>query len=298
MKIRIGTRGSPLALAQTKIVQSQIKCESEVITVITTGDKKQSAGEGIARDKKDWIFELEQNLLNQKIDIAIHSAKDVPVDIALGTKLLPILKRENPADILISKFKLGDRFETESLRIGTSSLRRTAQLKLFNENLITETIRGNINTRINRLGTDFDGIVLAEAGLKRLGITGLETIQLDLEQFIPASNQGILVAQIRSGDKIIEDQLNLLTDTNTKIAFEVERLLVQLLEADCHSALGVYCCVNSDKVFLNSTVFSIKSDKFINCQMSSNIAEYKILGSEVAKELLVKGATDYLKGAV
>lgn len=298
-KIKIGTRGSPLALAQTKILESEIikakiANDTEIIIVLTSGDKKQGAGENIQRDKKDWIFELEQNLLNKQIDLAVHSAKDVPVDIAQGTKLVPLLTRENPADVLISKTDLKSRFANEPLVIGTSSLRRAAQLKLYNKSLKIEALRGNINTRISKLSSNYDGIVLAEAGIKRLGISGVEVLRLDTEQFIPASNQGILVAQYRSGDRNLEQALNVLVDKNTKIEFEVERSLIELLGADCHSALGAYCSINDRTVTLNSNVFSNSDHKFIHCQISIDIDQYQLLASKVANELIAQGAKDYL----
>ena len=291
MKIKIGTRGSPLALAQTTIFQQQIQLESEIITVLTTGDRKQNAGEGILRDKKDWIIELEHNLLNNYIDIAIHSAKDVPVDIATGTKLIPILKRESPYDVLISKNQIDLH---DSLVIGTSSIRRAAQIRLMNNNIKVVTLRGNINTRISKIGNELDGIILAEAGLNRLGVTDVIKHKLDINHFIPAPNQGILLAQIRAEDNKIEEQLSNLIDFNTKLTFEVERQLVNILGADCHSAVGIYSNIDNNIISLCALVYSPNDSNFVMSKQSIDVKEYQKLAAIVGEELFNLGAEKYL----
>lgn len=306
MKIRIGTRRSPLALAQANLLASSIEADCEIVEFVTTGDQKQSLGEGITRDKKDWIFELEQALLSNKIDCAIHSAKDIPVLIADGTSLLPVLKRESPNDLLISKKSID--LKHHSIKIGTSSLRRIAQLTLFNPNLQIVSLRGNINTRIGRLDKDFDAIILAHAGVRRLEVVRTsekehQFTELDLKEFIPASNQGILACQFLR-DHEVSRILEKFVDLDTKIAFEVERKLVEILGADCHSAVGIYCDIKNGRVNLNAVVYSLNKDilapikfpliQFISCQKSSSVAEYEVLAQSVADDLIARGVEEYL----
>ena len=239
-----GTRGSELALTQTNLVLKELSNHSSskitIKKIKTTGDKRQSRERISSDDKKDWIIELEQQLLSKEIDFAIHSAKDVPIDIETDTKVISVLNRANPKDAFIFSRELkGSNLKTlpKGARIGTSSLRRSSQLLSIRNDLEIIPIRGNVKTRISKIESEnLDAVILANAGLLRLDI---KTDCL-VDEVIPAMCQGTLCVQFLKERKDLEELFSKIRIDKVEASFLFEREIVKELNADCSSALGVY----------------------------------------------------------
>ncbi|MGN0631681.1 MAG: hydroxymethylbilane synthase [Ruminococcus sp.] len=258
MKIRIGTRKSKLALAQTQMVETALRnafphIETEIVHIVTKGDKvldkplSQIGGKGL------FITEIEQALLNNEIDIAVHSAKDLPVFLAEGLETPGVLKRGDPRDCLITR-KGCEFSDSEETVVGTGSMRRRMQVKKLYPCVSFSDIRGNIDTRIGKLlNGEYDGIILAMAGLERLNIKSDDRIQVrpfGTDLFLPAPCQGIIAAECRKND-IISEYIKKINDADTYCAFETERAVVKKVNGDCGIPLGAYSEVNGSEIALS-----------------------------------------------
>jgi hydroxymethylbilane synthase len=229
--MRIGTRGSALALAQARWVAQRIEGDTELVAITTAGDR----GEAPA-DKARWVSSLEQALLAGDIDLAVHSAKDVPAMLPAGLELVSILGREVPHDAICGASSLAAL--APGAKVGTSSFRRAAQIKAIRADVEIVELRGNVDTRLAKLTMGaVDAVVLAAAGLSRLGrpYDGL------LAELVPAAGQGALAVQARSDDEPTRRRVALaLDDPATELAVRAERALTRALGASCHSAVGAY----------------------------------------------------------
>ena len=244
--MRIGTRGSALALAQAATVAALLGPDVELVTVTTTGDRASAAGSaaapGAVNDKQRWVKELEVALLAGDIDLAIHSAKDVPSVLPEGLVLVGAPGRGNPFDALVGAASLDAL--APGARVGTASLRRAAQLLAAREDLAVVVVRGNVDTRLRRLAEgDADALVLAAAGLERLG-RGAE-IGCLLDDLVPAPGQGTLVLEARAGDAAAAAAVRAITDAPTWGALLAERACVARLDASCNTPLGVHARVDA-----------------------------------------------------
>lgn len=240
--MRVGTRGSALALAQAGSVAALLGPEVELVTVTTTGDRASGASHRAQapNDKERWVKELELALIAGEIDLAIHSAKDVPSVLPDGLELVGAPARGNPFDALVGADSLGSLMA--GARVGTASLRRAAQLLALREDLELVVLRGNVDTRLRRLADgDADALVLATAGLQRLGRG--EEIGCVLEDLVPAPGQGTLVLEARAGDERAAAAVHAITDASTWDALLAERACVAALEASCNTPLGVHARV-------------------------------------------------------
>jgi hydroxymethylbilane synthase len=223
--IRLGTRGSALALAQAKLVADALGGEVELVTITTSGDRGEALG-----DKARWTSALEAALLASEIDIAVHSAKDVPGELADGTVIAAIPERSDPRDVICGAAAITSL--GSAARIGTSSIRRAAQLRALRDDLQIVELRGNVDTRLRKLAAgDADALVLAAAGLRRLGRAGEIGGVLDL---VPAPGQGALLVQARTGD----DRAAKINDPNSERCVIAERALASRLNATCNTPLG------------------------------------------------------------
>ncbi|MEJ7785418.1 MAG: hydroxymethylbilane synthase [Solirubrobacteraceae bacterium] len=273
--MRIGTRGSALALAQAGPVAEQLGGELVVIT--TSGDRDRAAG-----DKGRWVGELERALLEGEIDVAIHSAKDVPAELAEGTELLPSPARADPRDALCGADSLAAL--PAGARVGTASVRREAQLRALRPDLEIVELRGNVDTRLRRLAEGgFDAIVLAQAGLDRLD-RGDEGVPLD--ELVPAAGQGILALQARTGEHVLQG------DAHATDALACERALVQALDADCDTPVGAFAIPSGDGLFLRTFLGRPDGSAWLRDELTGGDPE--ALGAEVAERLLVSGAAEIL----
>jgi hydroxymethylbilane synthase len=275
--VRIGTRGSALALAQAAPVAQALGGELVVIT--TAGDRDRAAG-----DKGRWVGALERALLDGEIDVAIHSAKDVPAELAGGTELLPSPPRADARDALCGAAGLDAL--PEGARIGTASVRREAQLRALRPDLEVVELRGNVDTRLRRLAEgELDAIVLAMAGLQRLGRAEEGT---PLDELVPAAGQGILALQARAGE--LTDHVG---DEAATRALACERALVSALDADCDTPVGAHATVLPDGD-LHLRAFLGRPDGTAWLTDSLKGSDPFMLGAEVAERLMSSGAGELL----
>jgi hydroxymethylbilane synthase len=240
--LRVGTRGSALALAQAATVAALLGPEVELVTVTTTGDRASVTGAASGvNDKERWVKELELALLAGDIDLAIHSAKDVPSVLPAGLELVGAPARGNPFDALVGAGSLAAL--AAGARVGTASLRRAAQLLALREDLDVVVLRGNVDTRLRKLaGGEADALLLAAAGLQRLG-RGAE-IGCVLSDLVPAPGQGTLVLEARAGDAAAAAAVQAITDAATWDALLAERACVARLDASCNTPLGVHAVLS------------------------------------------------------
>lgn len=257
MKIVVGTRGSKLALTQTNWVINELRknnpgVEFEVKVIKTKGDLIQNISLDKIGDKGLFVKEIEQQLLDKEIDMAVHSMKDMPSDLPDGLKFAGIPKREDPRDVLILKegYKSLEDLP-QGATIGTGSKRRKYQLLNQRPDLNIVDIRGNIDTRIRKIEEDnLDGIVLAASGILRAGLEDKISCFVPTEVIIPAPAQGALALEIRKNDENIEKVINTLRHKETEIQVKAERGFLDGIQGSCHIPIGAYCTVNGDNIHL------------------------------------------------
>lgn len=242
--MRVGTRGSALALAQAGAVAALLGPDAELVTITTTGDRQRDAG-----DKERWVKELELALLAGEIDLALHSAKDVPSVLPDGLELVGAPPRGDPFDALAGAAALSEL--EPGARVGTASLRRAAQLLALREDLEVVVVRGNVDTRLRRLEEgDVDALVLATAGLVRLGRE--DAIACVLRELVPAPGQGTLVLEARTGDGHAATAVAAMTDAAAWDALRAERALVAQLDASCNTPLGAHATVGDEGIVMRT----------------------------------------------
>jgi len=259
-KIIAGTRASILALAQTEIVIRELfknydNYEFKIKKIKTSGDKNLNRSLLDESLKDLFVKEIEHALLQNKIDIAVHSMKDMPAEMPAGLQIGAILKREDPRDVLISKSgkKLLD-LPANSV-IGTSSIRRKVQVELLNKNFIIKEIRGNIHTRIGKLDKGYDAILLACAGLKRAGMENSITEYFDTNIIVPAPCQGMICVQCRDDDENIKHILKKINDDDTFTILKAEREFAKIFEGGCKVPIGAYAEIHKENITLLGAYF-------------------------------------------
>jgi len=290
--VRIGTRASALALAQAGTVAQLLGADTQLVPVTTSGDRNRAAS-AAAQDKERWVKELELALLQGDIDLAVHSAKDVPSALPAGLELVGAPRRGDPFDALIGAGSLAAL--AEGARVGTSSLRRTAQLRAVREDLAVVAIHGNVDTRLRRLASgELDALVLAAAGLQRLG-RGDEIGAL-LHELVPAAGQGTLVLEARSDDPHAHEAARAITDAATWDALLAERALVAALDASCNTPLGAYAMVADGAVVLRTFVGLPDGSAWLTDE-TPPAATAAQAGALAAQRLLSAGAGELLRRA-
>ena len=283
MKIKIGTRASPLALAQAEITAREIlktypDAEISIIKIKTSGDKNMrpfsSDPDGI---KGMFTLELEKALLNREIDFAVHSLKDLPANINKNLPVVAYSKREDPRDALIIR-------NTESGVIGSSSLRRRLQLeKIFPDKKILP-VRGNINTRLKKLDCgEFDALILAAAGLKRLGLEKRISKIFEPDEILPAPGQGILACQGRKDEDYF--YLEKVNDNDSKFCALAERSFSRALNAGCNVPVGAFAEIKNGILTLKGLYIDEKTKKFYRGILSGNFNDAELIGATLAKEI-------------
>ncbi len=298
--IRIGTRGSDLALWQARHVSELIGTDkTEIIIIKTKGDKIQNISFDKMEGKAFFTKEIEDALLNNEIDIAVHSMKDLPTDDVKGLKVSAIIKREDPSDIMLIREECCKTDNFLKLRegavVGTSSLRRLAQIKKAMKNLNIVPLRGNVPTRIKRLReAKFDAIILAKAGINRLNInlSGLKSLILPYSFFLPSPSQGALAIQTRDNDNTHIDIAAGLNDSETEKAVNAERSFLKYFGGGCHIPLGALAYLNNGKIHLSGSITSVDGEISIRESVIGNDPE--ALGRELAEILKSKGADKLL----
>jgi hydroxymethylbilane synthase len=279
--VRIGTRGSALALAQARQVAALLGGEHELVEVVTSGDRGEQAS-----DKERWVRELDATLLEGAIDCAVHSAKDVPAQLPQGIAIAAVPQRADPRDALCGAATLAAL--PEGARVGTSSLRRAAQVRALRVDLAVVDLRGNVDTRLRKLADGaYDAIVLATAGLQRLGRGDAGT---PLDDLVPAAGQGCLAVTTRTGE---EERVAAIDHAPSTRALAAERALVRALEADCHTPVGAHAQVGAPGTLtLRAFVGAADGSAWVRDQLDGE--EPESLGAEVAARLLSAGAREVL----
>lgn len=298
--IRIGTRGSMLAKWQAEFMRKKIfqatGVDAEILIIKTTGDKLQTASFAQIGGKGVFIKELEEALLNEDVDLAVHSVKDIPTDVPSRLCFPVICRREDTRDCLVAA--KGETLTTlrRGARLGTSSLRRQAQIRHLRPDLDVRDLRGNVDTRLRKVESgEYDAILLAKAGLDRLGWSNRISEVLSPDVCMPAVGQGAIGVQARLKDTDIADALAPLDDSETRQSIVAERSLLGQLEGGCQVPLGAWARVERGELILDAVVCSPDGSKYIRQRASSAPAQARELGGQVAQLLIAAGAREILE---
>lgn len=291
MKLRIATRRSALALAQTRMVARELQArapglEIEEIHLVTEGDRVQDRPLAAIGGKGLFIKELESALLEGRADLAVHSMKDLPADLATGLALVAIPPRESPYDLLVTSEGHALEDLPKGARVGTSSLRREVQLRALRPDLRVEMLRGNVDTRLRKLREgQYDAIVLAEAGLRRLG---LQVRARSLEGvLVPAVGQGALALEARAGDALVAEVAALWNDPESALAARVERTVMRALGGSCSVPMGALARRCGDR--LEAWGFYADQDRRVaRAHVEGGVEQPEQLGERLAAELLAQ----------
>ncbi len=287
--IRIGTRGSALALAQANAVGSELARldEHEIVVITTAGDR----GDGVA-DKSRWTSEIERALLAGEVDVAVHSAKDVPGELAEGTTAAAVPGRAGVLDAICGFAEVAS--IPPAARVGTSSIRRIAQLRALRDDLVFVEVRGNVDTRLRKLAAgEVDALVLAQAGLERLGRES--EIGGYLDELVPAPGQGALLVQARSHDSVTLAKLAAINDPLAELCVMSERALASHLNATCATPLGASAVPVSDSdVTLRAWIGLPDGSHWIEDELTGDAAG---VAASVAERMIAVGASELLQQA-
>ena len=302
-KIIIGSRGSKLALiyaqnAKDKIVQNTDLNDDDIsIKEITTkGDQVQDQRLSEVGGKGLFSTNIEKELQDKKIDIAVHALKDMPANETDGLRTNTFLERNDPREILITKDKKKLKDLHPEAIIGTSSYRREFQIKQIRSDLNCKLIRGNVDTRIKKLNDGlYDAIILSYAGIKSLLIEDKITEIFSTQEIIPSAGQGIISLQCRNDDEDIISVLDSINDQKTYLRAHAERNVLKVLEGDCETAVGAHSVIEGDEIILEAELFSLDGKQRFYEKKSSKIENAKSLGEEVGKILKVKSNNSYKK---
>jgi hydroxymethylbilane synthase len=291
--IRLATRGSALALAQARLVASMLDDDVELVEVRTSGDARRAVG-----DKSRWVKEIEEALLDDRADLAVHSAKDVPGVLPEGLAIVGVPERADARDSLCGVAATLDDLPAGAV-VGTSALRRRAQLLAARPDLEVRVLRGNVDTRLRRLADgDFDAIVLATAGLQRLGRPD-EGSPVPTEVLTPAPGQGCLALEARADDDRVRELAGAITDRAALTAFTAERALVDGLDATCDTPVGAYAELADGDRGLRVSAFAGLPDgsTWVRDTLEGDASEPAAIGRSVAERMLAAGARDVLQTA-
>jgi hydroxymethylbilane synthase len=288
--MRIGTRASALALAQAELVAALLG-GGEIVPIVTSGDR----GEAI-EDKSRWVAELESALAGGRLDLAVHSAKDVPGELAEGLLLVGTPPRMGAEDVLCGA--RGIEALAPGARVGTSSIRRRAQLAAAREDLDVVSMRGNVDTRLAKLAAgQVDALVLARAGLQRLRREGAIDAVLDPERFVPAPGQGTLALEARAEDAPVREALAEICDTEAFCCLRAERALAGALQASCHTPIGAHAVHCEGGLRLRAWVGLPDGSAWISDELTGEAGDPEGLGREAAARMKLAGADGILAAA-
>ena len=294
--LKIATRQSPLALWQANFVKNRLEdlypqIKVKLISMVTKGDVILDTPLAKIGGKGLFVKELENALLEKCADIAVHSMKDVPMQFPKGLGLSVICKREDPRDAFVSnKYQSLDELPQGSI-VGTSSLRRQCQLKQLRPDLDIRSLRGNVGTRLTKLDNgDYDAIILAAAGLIRLGMPNRITSFIETAQFLPAAGQGAVGIECRTDDATVQALLAPLADPETTACVLAERAMNAHLQGGCQVPIGGYAVLENGHIYLRALVGALDGSKIIYAEGKNTLENAEILGVQIAEKLLTQGA--------
>ena len=298
--VRIATRKSPLALWQAEYIRDRLLelnegLQIELVKMVTQGDKILDTPLAKVGGKGLFVKELETGMLNGDADIAVHSMKDVPVEFPPGLHLAVICEREDPRDAFVS-----NNFDTiedlpEGATVGTSSLRRQCQIRAWRPDIKIADLRGNVNTRLQKLDDgNYDAIILASAGLKRLGFDDRINAYLDTTICLPAIGQGAVGVECRSDDARIHALIEPLNDIVTSTCVRAERAMNHRLEGGCQVPIAGYATLDGDNIYMRGLVGRPDGTEVVKGEISGAAADAETLGTTLADDLLSRGAREIL----
>ncbi|MBF0276906.1 MAG: hydroxymethylbilane synthase [SAR324 cluster bacterium] len=298
--LRIGTRGSRLALWQANWVRDQILAKYpsltvELVIIKTQGDKIQDRPLAEIGGKGLFIKELETAMIEQQTDLCVHSMKDVPAELPEGLEISIITARERPHDALIAPRAQSLDDLPKNAVVGTSSLRRASQLKAYRADLEIKSIRGNVDTRLKKVESgEFDASILAVAGLKRLGWEQQITQELPFSVMLPAIAQGVVGIETRSGDETTLSYLKHMEDIDTTDCIRAERTVLAALEGNCQIPIAGFCSVEQDLLTLTALTAKLDGSLVIRHQGSAPRQQAEELGQSIAQKILDDGGREIL----
>ncbi len=293
--IKIGTRASLLAMAQSTNIKNLIEAKYpdvtvELVKIVTKGDKILDVPLAKVGGKGLFVKELEDAMLQNEVDLAVHSMKDVPAELPEGLHLGIITKREDPRDAFVSnKYKTLAELP-EGAKVGTSSLRRKSQLGLIRKDLLINDLRGNVGTRLRKLDEgQYDAIILAAAGLNRLDLSDRIASYFDPADMLPAVGQGAVGIELRESDSELLEALSFLIDETTAVTVTAERAYLNRLEGGCQVPIGAFAVLDGDQINITGLVASVDGSQVLREEDSGKAADAKGLGVKLAEEILAKG---------
>lgn len=293
-QLRIGTRGSQLALWQANHVAERLRAQGhsvEIEIIKTTGDKMTEVALSQVGTKGMFIKEIEEALAAKRVDLAVHSLKDVPTELQTDFDLAAIMAREDARDAFVSSRFAGLTELPKGARVGTSSLRRSAQLRAVRPDLNVLPVRGNVDTRLRKLEAgEYDAIILAVAGLNRLQRTEMVRNILPIETMCPAAGQGALAIEIRAGDAETRRHLAFLDDAGARSTTACERAALNALGGGCQVPIGAYAEITGGTLQLTSVVARQDGKQILREQQQGSASQAEELGARVGRALLDKGA--------
>lgn len=311
-ELRLGTRGSQLAIWQARTVAARVEASGgpscRLVIIKTSGDHLQEAPLSTVGGKRLFVKEIEEALVGDEIDVAVHSSKDMPAEPVEGLEVAAVLPREDPRDaVVLSAGRSGPIDSVTGLvsvvgrtpKFATGSVRRVAQLKRLFPGATFEAIRGNLDTRVRRLDEGrHDALVLAAAGLRRLGFESRISCALPIEACVPAPGQGIVAVEIRADDTRTRDVVERINDPEGADALVAERELVRALGGGCQTPIGAVASIAKDGMMdVTAAVISVDGTRILRTTVRGPRADGKTLGTRAAEQLLAQGAEDILADA-
>lgn len=299
-EIKIGTRASLLAITQSTMIKELIEKQHpgitvELIRITTKGDKILDVPLAKVGGKGLFVKELEDALLDGRADLAVHSMKDVPTDLPEGLHLGVVTERENPRDAFVSNKYSAVSELPQGATVGTSSLRRKSQLAAMRPDLVIEDLRGNVDTRLRKLDEgQYDAIILASAGLNRLGKSERITSFIEPVQMLPAIGQGALGLELRKDDADLLEGISFLNHAPTATAVRAERAFLLRLEGGCQVPIGAFATTKGDSVTLTGLIASVDGKEILREQATGPASEAEKMGTDLAEKLLAMGGKEIL----
>lgn len=294
--LKIATRQSPLALWQAEYIKAQLQqlhpgLQVELVTFVTQGDKILDTPLAKIGGKGLFVKELENALLDGRADLAVHSMKDVPMELPEGLSLAVICQREDPADAFVSNTYAQLDDLPQGATLGTSSLRRKCQIQAWRPDLNIIDLRGNVGTRLSKLDAgQYDAIILAAAGLKRLGLHTRIRETLATRLSLPAVGQGALGLECRQGDQRVLALIQPLSDQTTEICVRAERAFNHRLQGGCQVPIAGFAVLQQDSIYMQGRVGSVDGQELLKAEISGAAADGEALGRQLAEQLLLQGA--------
>jgi hydroxymethylbilane synthase len=299
-RVAVGTRTSPLSVAQTEEVLSQLRvhspeCDFAVVPIVTSGDRYKDAPL-LSLGRGTFVKEIETALLNGEIDLAVHSAKDLLSPLPEGLTLAAIGRRKDPRDVQVNRWGLPLIDLPPDARLGTSSPRRTALLKELRADIRVLPIRGNVGTRLDKArGDDYDGVVLAAAGIVRLGREAEITEHLPPDTFVPEVGQGALAVEARAGDTKIIEMLAKIDHGPSRTAFQAERAFLAVLGGGCTVPVAAYAQLDGSQLHISAMAAVPDGSRVFRTQVTAPADDAEYAGRRTAQALLAAGAGEILE---